>query len=325
MRARGLAAAVALAALPQVTPANDNAVSVATGGIQPKVERRVAMKKERLRISMAYETRKAPSGRPYEVSRPKVTVDYEFVNEGPEAITTEVAFAAPRFEYRGESAAPTSTLADFRTWVNGEPVSVEKATRAFVGERDITDLLTAVGVSIVDFGGFDHTDDRWSPTERWGDKGTQQLLGAGALDPSHAWPMWAAEVTYHWRMTFPAGAVVRVRHEYTPSFGFSLVKLDELPADGCFDKRLVETLRRSKAAAKPPSAYVGLLWVDYILTTANGWKTPIDDFELVVERPSREFASFCWDGPVKRMGRDSFVAPVSGFRPNRELRVYFGR
>jgi hypothetical protein len=46
--------------------------------------------------------------------------------------------------------------------------------------------------------------------------------------------------------------------------------------------------------------YVGFLWVDYILTTANSWKTPIQNFELVIEKPEpgslpgKSFASFCW-------------------------------
>ncbi|HEY6373419.1 MAG TPA: DUF4424 family protein [Candidatus Sulfotelmatobacter sp.] len=52
-------------------------------------------------------------------------------------------------------------------------------------------------------------------------------------------------------------------------------------------------------------------YVDFILTTANTWKTPIEDFTLIVERPHwknnrgesdlGDYVSFCWDGPQKSM------------------------
>ena len=75
------------------------------------------------------------------------------------------------------------------------------------------------------------------------------------------------------------------------------------------------------------------MWVDYILTTANNWKTPIKDFELLVERPKGEtkrrsrfdtwYVSFCWDGDVSEIDSDHFLARKVNFVPKRELRVFF--
>jgi len=64
-------------------------------------------------------------------------------------------------------------------------------------------------------------------------------------------------------------------------------------------------------------------WVKYILTTANTWKTPIRDFELIVERPARQFVSFCWEGNVEKLSNTRFRATAHDFVPNQELLVYF--
>jgi hypothetical protein len=63
--------------------------------------------------------------------------------------------------------------------------------------------------------------------------------------------------------------------------------------------------------------------VSYILTTANTWKTPIGEFELVVERPEGHAVSFCWDGKVEKVGPTTFSARATDFVPSRELSVYF--
>jgi hypothetical protein len=85
--------------------------------------------------------------------------------------------------------------------------------------------------------------------------------------------------------------------------------------------------------ADPDYGYIESSWVDYILTTANSWKTPIKRFELVVERgqdqhwynPNWDYASFCWDGPVKLVDAHRFEASATNFVPKRELKVLFLR
>ena len=93
-------------------------------------------------------------------------------------------------------------------------------------------------------------------------------------------------------------------------------------SDSCVDPSLRNTL---VAAAPNDNGFsdrgIPTVWVDYILTTANTWKTPIKDFELVVERPKPErheqyYVSFCWDGKVKKRGPDTFVATLA---PNTKL------
>ena len=70
-------------------------------------------------------------------------------------------------------------------------------------------------------------------------------------------------------------------------------------------------------------------WVDYILTTANTWKTPIKQFELVVERAKPDtsakyyYVSFCWDSQILQPDPDHFVARATNFVPKRELSIAF--
>ncbi len=64
-------------------------------------------------------------------------------------------------------------------------------------------------------------------------------------------------------------------------------------------------------------------WVNYILTAANSWKTPIRQFELIVERPEGDVVSFCWDGKVQKVDKTRFRAKAQDFVPAKELVVCF--
>jgi hypothetical protein len=88
-----------------------------------------------------------------------------------------------------------------------------------------------------------------------------------------------------------------------------------------------------------PGMRVPFDYVDFILTTANTWKTPIEDFTLIVERPPANkssvskatpanrwdsaLVSFCWDGPVEKTDATHFAAHLTNFVPKKELRVGF--
>ena len=76
-----LALAILLALIPGTASPNDAAASTAAGGIQLRREARISMEKERLFIS-----------------EKKITVEYEFLNETDQDITTEVAFPVPPYD-----------------------------------------------------------------------------------------------------------------------------------------------------------------------------------------------------------------------------------
>ncbi len=150
-------------------------------------------------------------------------------------------------------------------------------------------------------------------------------------------PNWSVRKKYHWTQTFPAHGTVHIRHQYTPVLGNSNTIGDPSIyrgkdaiseyAESCPAPDLRDTL--SKVWNKPRNPDdVSPLWISYvsfILTTANTWKTPIEDFTLVVERPhdpkEKTYVSFCWDGPVTQIDADHFSAHAAGLVPKKELMI----
>jgi len=156
-------------------------------------------------------------------------------------------------------------------------------------------------------------------------------------------PLWKVKKKYYWQQTFPAHNVVHIRHEYTPVSGSENSLAYGMQANPnpdmareiksfCLDGPLHTTLQRI-ADGQDTDKTASYNYVDFILTTANTWKTPIEDFTLIVERPHwkdyrgendlRDYVSFCWDGPVTKIDADHFSAHAAGLIPGKELRIGF--
>jgi Domain of unknown function (DUF4424) len=312
--------------------ANDGAASVAVGGIQLKREARISMEKERLTVS-----------------REKVTVEYEFLNSTDEDITTEVAFPVPPYDEKYLDASFNKRLEDFRVWVDGQETKYQTEAKAMLNGVDYTAHLQKLGVDVASLGHFDDgAQTPYSPdVEKLRASQRDELRQLGLIRDND-FMGWTVVKTYHWPQKFSAHKVLNVHHEYAPVLGFEQLqpevvipiprqeKTKEFEAairDSCMDPSIQQTLLAAvRTQKKEEGGYIPTEWVDYILTTANTWKTPIKDFELVVERPrpkpgsperSRWFVSFCWDGPVKRLDADHFSAHVTNFVPRRELHVAF--
>jgi hypothetical protein len=339
----------ALSTLPLL--ADDSAASVAVGGVVLTREPRISMESERLTISLS-----------------KVTVDYEFLNESDQDITTEVAFPIPLYEIT-ESAGGVRDFNDFRLWVE-----YEVEAKAFLikrddqgekvgGARDVTAILQMYKIDIPSLGHWVDSHDEISPDfKKLSPDAQKQLIARGLFDETGRPDEWEVRKKYHWKQTFPSHTILRVRHEYTPGFGFdpmqvgifdkaSLAKLlaedkqleaypyseedSRLLSDTCVPLSLREKIFQYGSAvwkADPDSSgYLEASWVDFILTTANSWKTPIRKFELVIEStPTRDiavnnwdYASFCWDGPITRVNAHRYEASATDFVPKRELKVLF--
>jgi len=69
-------------------------------------------------------------------------------------------------------------------------------------------------------------------------------------------------------------------------------------------------------------------WIDFILTTANTWRQPIEDFTLIIERPKasegqQELVSFCSPGKVEKVDAEHFRVHLTNFIPKGELHIGF--
>lgn len=310
------AAWIALWLLVSVTCAyaNDSAVESAPGGLRLRKERSVLMEKERLVIG-----------------KEGVEVEYEFRNTGKAPVVSEVAFPIAAFHFSlGDSGGEPSP---FKLWVNDKPVSVATETRAFVKGREVTKELKAAGITIETFGNFPEEKNQLallSPQVR------KRLLKVGALedtkidDPWERWsPEWEVEMKYHWRQEFPVKQLVKIRHSYYPRLGSTIMEVKDFKEfkDACLDRATLTTLERRVAksikASKGLDRTFLLSWISYILTTANSWQTPINDFELVVQRDERDILSFCWEGPLEKVAPGRYRARMKDFIPTKDLKVYF--
>jgi hypothetical protein len=312
--------------------ADDGAASIAAGGlIVMKRETRIVMAKEVLSISAR-----------------RVVVDYDFRNDSDEDITTEVAFPIPAYSLGQDERSPKEYgFDDFKLWVDGKPLKFAVETRALVGKRDISDVLARLHVDAASFGHFEYdppADERPNDLARLSSaqRGILRRMKAISADP-RSQALWKVQKRYHWTQTFPAHAVVHIRHQYTPVLGNSNTVISSYLETGkpeSADDELptvcpsTELRRAMSNDSKRNGHNISIAYVDFILTTANTWKQPIEDFTLLVERPPLErdpyhpatgvnYVSFCWDGPVTKIDADHFSAHTTNFVPAKELRLGF--
>lgn len=314
------------------TPAlgNDGAASTGMGGIQLRHEANISMEKERLTISES-----------------KVTVEYEFLNDTDKDITTEVAFPIPPYDNKSDDPDGIPGFNDFHLWVDGQELKYNTDVRAKLNGKDYTELLKPLGVDIASFDGdYDlQGDPPKGAIAKLPKKQVKQLASLGLVDSANGTPLWTVVKTYYWTQTFPAHKVLHVRHEYTPMIGYESISPEDLasgkphPNDPqgeverfCVDPSLQKGLTdQAIKNYKTAGMQLGMAWVDYILTTANSWKTPIKDFTLVIDRTKgsatasfgTRYVSLCWDGPINKLDADHLVAHKTNFVPQKELSVAF--
>jgi hypothetical protein len=227
---------------------NDSAASVGAGGIQLKREARISMEKERLTISVD-----------------KVTVEYEFLNDADQDITTEVAFPVPPYDEHYLDTSFPKGLDDFRVWVDGRETKYQVDAAAMLNGVDYTELLRSMGVDVASLGHFteDQGDPRSQDIEKLSPSQRGQLLQLGLIRSDNGFMGWTVAKIYHWRQTFRANKILHVRHEYAPIRGFTLLepevvfpvpKQDATPEfaaavrDSCIDdglqKKLISAARK---------------------------------------------------------------------------------
>jgi hypothetical protein len=332
--------------------ADDSAASIAAGGLVPRRETRIVMAKEVLRISDK-----------------KVVVDYDFRNDTDEDVTTEVAFPVPPYWYEVvDGNIAEQSFSSFRLFVGGKPVPFKTEVKATLDGRDVTGVLVADKIDIAGFGHTDESaGDETGGNYPIRDlirlpKAEQERLKAwGLFNMDEGFPLasWAVHLQYHWKQMFPAHSTVHIRHEYSPLEGWKYIvpspeiillankptyvrdaaKLNaadredlELLASFCPETLILRELASKVDVESNGRRDVALLphWVDFILTSANTWQRPIEDFTLIIERTQPEqdkktLISFCSpnNGKVEKLDADHFQVHLTNFVPTSELHIGF--
>jgi hypothetical protein len=315
--------------------ADDAAASIGAGGLVVlKREDRITMAREILTINLR-----------------KVRVDYEFRNDTDQDVTTVVAFPIPPYALEAEERSiKEQGFDDFRLTIEGRAVHFQVEARAKLKNHDVTSTLSKDGIDVATFGHYDDLHGQARDIRRLSLVQRNSLIRAGLVDSdaNSDYANWTVEKKYYWTQTFPANATVHIPHEYTPVVGYNYVSTGEFRAvkqgasvpakDPQIDKFTIAELKsvcldeglRSNleaASAHGEEGYGHIMYVDFILTSANTWKQPIVDFTLFVERQAeidqRNVVSFCWPNPVEKVDRDRFKATAANLVPQHELRVGF--
>ena len=264
------------------------------------------------------------------VSADRVRVRYVFRNRSPRDIRTLVAFPMPDRDRTEAHFSDVAYPEDFRTLVDGRPVTMAVERKARLGGADRT-------AALAEFGLAPESEGRALDALPEAQRERLVKLGLAAIDEyddgggweKHYVPAWTVGETWHWEQVFPAGRDLVVEHSYTPGTGGSVDAALGFPEfraspegramirDYCVDPAFLaglDRLRRRSAAT--PEQRLG-----YILTTGANWRSPIGRFRLVVDKGAPEnLVSFCGEG-VRKISPTQFEVRHTNWRPDRDLKV----
>ena len=275
------------------------------------------------------------------VSADQIRVRYVFRNRTPRDVRVTVAFPMPDRNFYDLRYEGANYPADFATRVDGQPVRMQVERRALARGVDQTALLQRIGLPVLT---QDTVRDVSAAAERLTDAQRRRLAELGLLEASEYdlgqgmrtyWePIWTVKEMWHWDQVFPAGRDLVVEHQYTPGIGTSVgssLAFPEMRSDPdvqaymrryCVDRAFMAAVDRMSAGGTPDRPILlGERTIGYILTTGAGWRSPIRDFRLVVDKGRPEnIVSFCGTG-VRRIGPTRFEMRRRNWRPDRDLAV----
>jgi hypothetical protein len=336
--------------------ADDSAASIAAGGLVPRRETRIVMAKEVLRISdkkvvVDYDFRNDTD---QDVTTEVAFPIPPYKSEVPETLPSEQSFEKFQLWVDGK---PVSYQTESKATLGDKDVT--ETLRA-----DLIDIRTFGHY----FGKDDssHFFRESTPDfEKLPEKEKERLVREGLFHDteSPAYALWTVHLQYHWTQTFPAYSTVHIRHEYAPFIGFTRIDspsevfgalaADHLPASAdseltdqvsllsgfCLDKSLQRTIATRLHLSETDPVEIknlsaGVLsprWVDFVLTSANTWKQPIEDFTLIVgrgqlwDKDRQNVVNFCTPqhALIKKLDTDHFQMHLTNFVPTSELRIGF--
>ncbi len=265
------------------------------------------------------------------VSAQEVRMRYVFRNRSARGIRTLVAFPMPDRDLTEAHFSEVAYPEDFRTLVDGRPVTMKVERKALHDGADRTAALAQFGLA---------PDSPGAALDALPEAQRERLvkLGLAAIDEyddgrgweKHFVPAWTVRETWHWEQLFPAGRDLVVEHRYTPGTGGSVGTGLALPgfrsspegrrmiAEYCIDSGFLAGVDRlaRRAGGTVPEQRIG-----YVLTTGGNWRSPIGRFRLVVDKGAPEnLVSFCGEA-VRKISPTRFETVRTNWRPDRDLKV----
>lgn len=306
-----------------IVHANDGVAEMAAGGLVIRQTRDIDMLSEDLFVSAD-----------------EIRVAYVFRNRSASPVRTIVAFPLPDRNLAemgdGETAWPT----DFQTEVDGRPVRMQVERRAFLRGAEHTALLRELNIPIAGENIYFAASEA---IERLPAAQQQRLERLGLVEGfdnggRRAYePRWTVRELWHWEQVFPVGRNLNVRHRYRPgaggTAGSALADPEYRRGENgryqidryCIDNQFVAAVDRMRARNADGEGMMLETHLSYILTTGAGWRSPIGEFRLVVDKGRPEnLVSFCGDG-VRRISPTQFEIRRRNWRPTSDLHVLIVR
>ncbi|MBF0182399.1 MAG: DUF4424 family protein [Magnetococcales bacterium] len=304
--------------------ANDGIGELGVGGVVAGKTDRVYLRKEVL-----------------EVSLDRIKVAYEFINRSDAPVTLPVMFPLPRYgplgeenRYQGEPEAFSVRIDGVRR-AHRTNVRAVHCPRSAVERpcRDVTAALKKIGLTDRQMAYFTPEaspfaflrNDFPKPLARGQVEALrkQGLMEMPQEKDASPMPLWEVEVTYLWEVTFPPRKVVEVEHAYRPfpaRGGAATPDESALRERFCAEKGILDFWNR----IAPEDRFDAGPNIEYILTTANTWAGPIEDFTLILKKSTpKELISLCFPGTATRIDPLTLEFRLKNFKPERELNVLF--
>jgi hypothetical protein len=278
------------------------------------------------------------------ISMDAVRVAYRFTNTTAEDVETIVAFPMPDIDFAPEAniAIPqyeADNFLGFTVEVDGASITPQLQQRAFAAGRDVTDLLTGAGLPLQPWTQAGQTALAALTPEQITMLAAEGAVIISEYDDGSGWkkvaePTWTLKSSYWWRMVFPAGKTISVKHDYTPSLG-GTVQVTFLRANSDADQQIADYKRRfcmdddfidsveRKAGQPQEGVNYSESRVQYVLRTGSNWAQAIGDFKLTVDKGSPDnLVSFCGED-VKKTGPTTFEMRKTDFWPYDDLNILF--
>ncbi len=309
--------------------ANDSSSAIGIGGLQLTKNDAVSMDSEDLFLSAE-----------------KVVVKYRFTNTTAHDVETLVSFPLPSIPtgiegYLGDQSYPSWSEFEFKTLVEGKPVSFEKIDTIEAGGRDVSARLKELGWQV---SYWTYEDDNFfGDLQKLGKAEKAAFVKEGLLKwrddrKEYVDPNWQVATNITRKQIFPAGKTIGVQHSYRPlsggSVGGSLEqnqrkdKSFQQYADYyCMDKAFLRGFDKRRYTGKKDedgneigSMYVET-WLDYVLKSGANWKGPIKNFRLVVDKgAAKNLLSMCMSG-VKKISPTQFEVVKRNFEPTKDINI----
>lgn len=263
--------------------ANDGMAAITTSGIVFKNSENISIEKERLTISKEI-----------------IVVEYLFKNNSDRDIETIIAFPLP--DIICDPFEGMNYPENFRAFINDTEITVKREIKAIVytdrdefkTDQEVTSLLKGYGIPL-DCRDIAEVKDDTELKEMSVEYKKLMDLGLACCDPKlDPWEIYyKTKINYYWEQKFPAQKTVKIKHTYKPSLGMRNGYYEEDAMRAPIEDK-IETYRsfylNQSENDLPDNKYTykdkSYSYLQYILWTANTWKGPIKEFELIIRNTS---------------------------------------